>query len=657
MKTDPVTAVVIPALPILTARDVYSNASPLLTGTGKMSTMFSLMEGQVHSHQLYLENVGTVPIHQLRMTLSLVVENKTNTINTKEGFTLRTVEVDVFASDQNAPGTPARKQSITLQGSSSSGSKSKNKYKKTENDPNEDEDLCQVFVWNKEMLNNLRKSLPLLPGQICTLSLAVDARRGVPSANLMLSYAMDADATHTRCLNVPFALTMEPALNVKNIDVQFFDTSVPENVMTLMSQSTCSMNGDMAYDKRCSEKDATATASLTGTRDSMDTNVSLVILEVENPTSHPFEVTCRFRTIIHDEEGEEGEEGKDENDADDADDADDESGETQSNVLPQQMHESMFVSTFEGNSIQHLVVPVQRDAFRDCDCNDPKSCLRVLDALLDIYWKSSQGTIGSISLLGRGSGVTLTSKMVRKLLPPSIRLSCRIVRGNSSSNSSNGRSNGKSNGSSNDSNDGGNKKRTTTTTTRRTTRTRKNDISYSPSKTPLRTPIRSNYSKEQGIKLLPPSFMKNSYPSPIPIYQKQSFTENNHSSQSNIRTTAEPFSSVVTVGETVTLRVVIRNIKSYSQTFTVKLVPYIERGDHVVVLDKALNSFNQESGSVIWSGSLSRTIEDLEPNEEISHVIEICVLLPGEYKFAVTGCNQEVQCWSSHPLVVNAVEI
>ena len=75
------------------------------------------------------------------------------------------------------------------------------------------------------------------------------------------------------------------------------------------------------------------------------------------------------------------------------------------------------------------------------------------------------------------------------------------------------------------------------------------------------------------------------------------------------------------------------------------------------MLDKALNSFNQESGSVIWSGSLSRTIEDLEPNEEISHVIEICVLLPGEYKFAVTGCNQEVQCWSSHPLVVNAVEI
>ena len=113
MKTDPVTAIVIPSLPVLTARDVYSNASPLLTsrGASKMSTMFSLMEGQVHLHQIYLENVGTVPVHQIRMTLRMVVDDREQKrTSSSSSSSSRIVEVDVFASDENAPGTPARKR-------------------------------------------------------------------------------------------------------------------------------------------------------------------------------------------------------------------------------------------------------------------------------------------------------------------------------------------------------------------------------------------------------------------------------------------------------------------------------------------------------------------------------------------------------------------
>ena len=98
----------------------------------------------------------------------------------------------------------------------------------------------------------------------------------------------------------------------------------------------------------------------------------------------------------------------------------------------------------------------------------------------------------------------------------------------------------------------------------------------------------------------------------------------------------------------------------------------MEKGRRLVLLDELGDGTSTGNGgnsdhdaaSFIWSGSLCRNVVDVLPQEEAVHVIECCMLVPGEYKFAVL-CTRtknktsspksptesgQLRCWSSHPL-------
>ena len=598
LKTDPVVALVIPALPVLTARDVFSNASPLSKGKGKMATMFSLMEGQVHRHRIYLENVGTVPIHQLRITLRMmVVENKmlpssTSIPSSSSSFSSktqrptppqRTVDIDVFTSDKDAPGTPAKQRKLRQ---AHNGHKDGGKGK---TDLMED-DLHEVFVWDESTLDNLRGSFPLSPGQIVELALTIDARRGIPSADLIASYAQNVSSKHSRALHVPFALTMEPALDILGIDVQLFGTSIPSALMALaLPFSTSSSSIDIVCD-------------------STDADTSLVVLNVENPTSHPFEVTCRVRAP------------------------------TPSTLTLGSSYESLFVSTFEGNSRQRLVVPVRRSTFKGC--TDEKSTLRALDTVLDIYWKSSHGTIGSMSLIGSESRLVLSDQMIKHLLPSDITVHCHLLgtpRGAPTAPSTAPSTASAS---------------TASASTAPIHQEQRATNAFSPSAKTPRLKTKQNDSNH----FLPPSFMTQSYPSPIPAFQQ--CPPPRLASEANA--TKVPAATITKrVGETVTVHVGVTNTTLRPLSFDVRLVPYMEKGGHVVLMDEMENepTFTSNPGCFVWSGSLCKSVNELPPNDTVSQDIECCMLLPGEYKFAVL-CTKKVEgttgerCWSSHPLIV-----
>jgi hypothetical protein len=529
----PVVLTVIPGLPILTAVDVFSHSSPLSTKSGRKTTetgtMFSLMEGQVHQHQIYLENVGDVPVHQLRMVLRTEEEKRGSGDNRGDnrGRTSRLItcslgprDVVVFTSEEE-------------EGEEATAAE-------------EHDGGHEVFVWDQTTLDDLRSQLPLAPGQSCTLSLTVDARRIVPFATLVISYSESSVASHTRRLNVPFSLTMEPSLTMRSVDVQAFGHSTPESLMALVPVS----NGVV--------------------EEMTDARLALVILEVENPTQHPFVVTCRVHRTLADRSPVSRRKSED-------------TGSSRSG----QTYESTFVATFEGNSIQRLVVPVSRENFRRCKMKE-KDCLIALDTLMDIYWKSSHGTVGSISLLGRESDVSLDRRMMRLLLPPLVSLSCTVTACNEIEEVGEGEFPELS----------VNDKYLTT-------------LRRAPPPAVLTTTTSSaNTSNATSSSPLPPRFLTSSYPSPIPIYQEERTCFSEEEAEGEVDVTMfqagviEGVSTTVSVGDSVRVSVSVRNVttrppssSSSSSSYCLRIVPYVHRGSRVVLLDEEWCEFEEEKVS------------------------------------------------------------
>ena len=638
--TDPVTSTVISSLPILTARDVFSHESPLTTqGKGEqLSTMFSLMEGQVHQHRIYLENVGTVPIHQIEMILRMAateeesgkggddggdgdVRSKFRDGQTrKKNSKPRVVDVVVFTSDTS--NTSSAQAPAVGKERGEGGKKDDDGNDGDDVDEDDDHECHEVFVWDQATLDDLKSHLPLAPGKSCTLSLTVDARRGVPSAQLIVIYAENKEAAHARRLHVPFALTMEPALTMASVDVQMFGHSTPKSLMVMVPPPSAASTVNSTTVKEEWSLAASHHHHLAA-EEVTDTPLALVVLEVENPTPHPFDVTCRVRGPAA---------GSPPSPLASAARSDDTSG---------QFYESTFVTTFEGNSIQRLVVPVRRETFRHC--TNEITCLRALDTLLDIYWKSSHGIVGSISLLGRESKVSLDSRMVRMLLPPLVDLECSVI-----------------------------------TTCDGTEQAAPPPLVLDATTTTTTTTTTSS-------SALPPNFLSSSYPSPIPTYQRkragssadvgaaaERIVDADVSSRKQAACDMAISTTTVAVGDTVRVRFAVRNATSrVSTSYHVRIVPYMHRGSRVVLLDddtwSPLSMDKEEvvtetSDCFVWSGSLCHTVRQLPRNETASHVIECCMFEPGEYKFAVLCVsldNDEVQqverCWSMHPAVVTVV--
>jgi len=309
----------------------------------------------------------------------------------------------------------------------------------------------------------------------------------------------------------------------------------------------------------------------------------------------------------------------------------------------------MFVSTFEGNSVQHLVVPVQRHAFRGC--HDHRSCLRALDTMLDIYWKSSHGTIGSISLIGRDSSVALTSEMVKKLLPPPVTLSCHMIRASGGHIESE-------------------KKVKSTVELKELEEQEKQEEQKEQemvvaNSSPPRTPPTWK-SKRSSAATLPASFMANSYPSPIPTYHHQQQQQQQQQQEQQLQQRSKTdMRYTIGRGESVTIRMVMRNTTQQQfKSCKVRLLPYMKQGGHIIMLDEVGKPLSKDGGCFVWSGSLCRTIQSLEANEQITHDIECCMLLPGEYNFATvysqlsssggedTCMRVQEKCWGSHSIQI-----
>ena len=695
--------IVVPALPVLAARDIESHATSGSASSfsrrgrqGKIGTTFSLMEGQVHRHRIVLENAGTVPIGQIRITLAMTVQVDTATT---------VVETEVFESDPEAPGERAIhtlantagevKKALVGAGGGGVGSLGAGGG--------------GVFLWDEDALAWLAERLPLLPGDTVALPLTVDARRGIPSAELRICFARDVEAAHSRSLTVPFELNTTPALRLLGIEVQLFGTSMPDKLMVIGQERTPGAGTALS-------------PALT------DTDTALVIITMENPTDHPFEVTCNLRhSLLHEDSSEiEGEAAS-----------------------------SVFASTFEGHCVQNLAVPVQRKHFSkiahalsvavvrrgdeeervpangmyEDGCGDGgeetmsggggmlsgmrlrsqqqhqqqqqqqqrqwrrqrhqqsqisaqvhDECIAVLDDVLEIFWKSSHGIVGSISLAqdGQHEHITLSDAMIRRLAPPLVSIACCIGR---------------------DPGDGA--------------------LVYLAGElpqnaTPRKVATAGRWASYSGIASATPaasttlieSLRSSSYPSPTGFFRR-SFSDasgevtaiaarNDDNGSGRVgdgllsahRPPALDLARIelaesmlrgcaarCAVGDVVPISVTVCNTGSREAELRVRIVPFEWSGGAVIelraegmgVVERGDGGGSGGNPGFLWTGSLGTTFHAVPPGQSRAHTVHLCPLRAGRFGFAVaadpvpavataTGRATDAgSWWSSHPMQLDVV--
>ena len=319
------TATILAPVPLLVVRDVELHAARSISSASAPVTTLTLLDGQIHSHCIVLENVGFVSVGFVSLKMKVMTAECVS-------------EAVVLDSSADAAGSSAG--------------------------------ATDAFIWDNAALGQVKGNLPLNPGATLSFPVTIDAHKDIKAAELVVEYAMsDAPGTYVRSLILPFRMLHEPALRLMGIDVLPF--------------------GDAAM------RTLPSGTRLRGAAES-DSGVAIVVLTVENPTIHPFELMCTTVAMGSDKK---------------------------------YSKQNDFAMTFEGKCCQRISLPILRSVFTGIetggDVESDSGILARVDAAVRMRWKASHGSCGSLHVLK--SGVALTKKMKRRLAPCNIRIEWKAV--------------------------------------------------------------------------------------------------------------------------------------------------------------------------------------------------------------------------------------
>ena len=228
---------VLPPLPLMIARDIR-NSSRFETGRGvgldstsssankKISrfsgssvTNLALLDGQVHNHGLLVQNVGHVPIWYVRIILVLVKRQVSKYVNTKGEPTLQDM--------QNSTETLKRLRPLTI--FSTVDAEVSLPRKDGNSITGSGPDSGSIFYFEPEVLENLKSQLPLKPGAKLTLPFTIDAQRDIPAAELIMHYGQSRIPAIYRSISMPFKMITSSSINILSIDTVSFDDGLLED--------------------------------------------------------------------------------------------------------------------------------------------------------------------------------------------------------------------------------------------------------------------------------------------------------------------------------------------------------------------------------------------------------------------------------------------
>ena len=626
IKSEPVKVTVVPALPLLSARDAKyhmrwgsKSASTVSTSDEySIGTKFSLMRGQKLKHQIILENTSAVSVGQLRIKVAIKYDSM-------DDMSKHVDMTDVLISHPSAPGAswqPDGKQSCCKSALTTISTKTSNNcHAAIVADP-----AFGCFIWDIQSLEYLSTCLPMKPGDIVALPFTIDSRRSISSAEFIIFYAENEKTEYSRSLAIPLRFKSVPTLQLTSISAQELETSIPESLVGAF------------HKPRCKGENVKAPFKLQYT----DTDRALIVIGIRNLSTHSFDVMCKLRPS---QAG-----------------SDSDFPETTHNTV---LHSLAVLSKCE----QRLIFPLDRSLFTDC--LKTSDFIRRLDEVIEIVWEIPESnSTGSLPLvLGRkscvgedydidGSGmqeVEVSCSIARILKPTSVKFSfsiegvdCAISSKDSAS------AHGQS-------------------------------IAPLTPKPALRDQsTKTSTSKDNRRRSSLHSV--SSYPSPVanstrsarPIFSRNATVNERKYKISDSRMlvklkhtldeAVDIVGNTIAVGTKVKVRVNLMNNDAHSmENFVLQLVPYMMAHNNIIVLDCGKERrIDRQRQLLLWNGPLVTHIESLEVGSTYEHTVVFCAAFPGVVHFAANATSSGIGgededgdsmkvCWSSDPCQINFV--
>ena len=561
---------VLPKLPMLMVRDVRSQTHQRSRISGSNVTSLSLLDGQVHKHNLLIQNTGSVPVAYIKLQLTLKRRKLTSY---DENLSIKTSQTELM---------PNQSKQIMVFSSADPGS-FQEYLDKCGND--------EVFSFDQNLFTSLQEKLPLKPGDKTYLPVTIDAQRDTPLAELSLEYGQEEKADVYRKINMPFKMVTTRSVEIVSINIVPFEDGV------------AAFRRD-GYDI-CESFDF------------------VVVLLINNPTKRSFEITCfgnqgnskDSASLVSGEEdlaptaGGGGQPIQQRSQSSPLDSGD--KFQTPLLVRSSSLHVPspgksddmtyrLFATSLEAGEAQRISVPVKKMKNPLHFVHDTanvrtvkalrNSCLAYLEKNIRLMWKSSSGTIGSLSL--RPVCNSMPPSLCMRMVRSSLSMSWEIQGGN-----------------------GGNEK-----------------LSPGPN---FVTGKEGDTLRNNNLG----NFVNRTYPSPIKLSSSLATVYGDKGGDS---AQGEPWSTPV--GSPVRLDVSIKNLEHFRISASCKLRVY--KADHKVSRAKLLNDSLVES-YMLCSGSVKSCPHTFESfGSSITRNFEVIFLKPGRFKLCLE-CDGDRGKWLS----------
>ena len=251
---------VLPKLPLLMIRDIRAQSGQMSRMSGSNVTHLSLLDGQLHNHNLLLQNIGHVPVGYIKLQLT-VGRRRHHRESDMRGIAFarsRVLSKPKFSL--------SRAKSVTVFSSLAADADGKDSPSLGNPKPERvDDDFASndVFSWNKSTFELLKEKLPLAPGNTIILPITIDAQRDIPTAELKLEYGQISNTDIYRSITIPFKMVTTPSVEIMSIDIVPFEDSFDyENSSSSLFVTNC------------------------------ESLKVMVVLVVNNPTKRSFEISC-----------------------------------------------------------------------------------------------------------------------------------------------------------------------------------------------------------------------------------------------------------------------------------------------------------------------------------------------------------------------------